>query len=52
MYNMLLICNCLKTACVRAMCVGMTEKHHCRLRDKPEPCVAPTSRNSIAEEEE
>ena len=40
MYNMLLICNYLTTACVRALCVGMTEKHRCRLGDKDKPRAA------------
>ena len=49
MYNMLLICNYLKTACARAVHVGMTAKHHCALGEKDKPCAAPTSRNSITE---
>lgn len=46
---MLLICNCLKAACARAVHVGATAKHHCALGEKEKPCAALTSRNSITE---
>lgn len=46
---MLLICNCLKAACARAVHVGTTAKHHCALGEKEKPCAALTSRNSITE---
>ena len=38
--NMLLICNYLTTARVRALCVGKTEKHHCPLGNKDKPRAA------------